>query len=58
MIYLKNAASALKNAVAWRDILMMIGLGLIAYGISLVNLPASFVIPGSILVAVSVFGVK
>lgn len=58
MIYLKNAASAFKNALAWRDILMMVGLSLIAYGVSLVNVPAAFVVPGAILVAVSVFGVK
>lgn len=58
MIYLKSAALAIKAAVSWRDISMMIGLGLLSFGVSLVYYPAAFVVPGAILVSISIFGVR
>jgi len=41
-----------------RDIVGLVGLGLLAYGLALVYLPAAFIAPGAILTAVAVFGVR
>jgi hypothetical protein len=34
------------------------GLGLVGYGLSLVYLPAAFAVPGAVLAAVAIFGVR
>jgi hypothetical protein len=47
-----------KLAESSRELMLFAGLGLLAYGCSLVFWPAAFVVPGAILVAVAVFGVR
>jgi hypothetical protein len=49
---------ALISAFDQADLLMFAGLGLLGYGASLVYWPAGFLVPGAILVAVAVFGVR
>ena len=41
-----------------RDIIALLGLGLLGYGSWLVFAPAGFIVPGAILSAVAVFGVR
>ncbi len=41
-----------------RELLLVIGLALLGYGIWQVNKPAAFAVPGAIMVAVAVFGVR
>lgn len=41
-----------------RDVLLACGLGLVAYGVSLIYWPAAFIVPGAILAGVSIFGVR
>jgi hypothetical protein len=41
-----------------RDVIGLVGLGLIAYGSHLVYPPAAFFVPGIILVGVAIFGVR
>lgn len=41
-----------------RDLILLIGLGLLAYGAWLVFPPAGFIVPGAILSSVAIFGVR
>lgn len=52
------AIAAICGAFSFRDVAMIVGLLLLAYGLSLVFWPATFIIPGAILVAQATFGVK
>lgn len=54
-----NATAA--NVAAWfdaRDIMLVIGLGLLAIGLWQVYPPAALIAPGIILTGVAIFGVK
>ena len=46
------------GAIDVRDYILFAGLGLLSYGLSLVNLPIAFIAPGVVLVYVAVFGIK
>ena len=54
----KKTIAMLASAFTGRELLLVAGLGLLAYGLSLIWVPAAFVVPGGILVAVAVFGVR
>ncbi len=41
-----------------RDLMLFGGLVLIGYGASLIFWPAGFILPGAVLAAVSIFGVR
>lgn len=41
-----------------RDYLLFAGLGLLAYGLSFVFLPAAFIIPGAVMALIAIFGVR
>jgi hypothetical protein len=56
--HLVRAASFLANEVGVQEVLFVGGVALLAYGMSLIWLPGAFIIPGSILTAVAVFGVR
>ena len=47
-----------RATISLRDILLAVGLGLSAYGLSLVWLPSSYLFPGLVLTYVAIFGVK
>ncbi|VFU07004.1 hypothetical protein [Methylocella tundrae] len=49
--------SRISKAVAPRDLMLAVGLGLLGYGLSLVSVPAAFAAPGAILIGVAIFGV-
>lgn len=51
---IKQAASAIDV----QSILLIGGLALVAYGSSLIYWPAAFVVPGVVLTAVAIFGVR
>jgi len=56
-----NDPDPIKQRAPWidrRDIVGMIGLGLLGYGAWLVYPPAGFITPGMILAGVAVFGVR
>lgn len=46
------------GSVGAREYLLLAGLGLAGYGISLIYWPAAFILPGAVLAAVAVFGVR
>ncbi len=46
------------NAIGIRELFLVIGLALVGYGLSLLSIAAAFVVPGSVMVAVAVFGVR
>jgi hypothetical protein len=39
-----------------RDVFAFAGLGLLAYGLSLVCVPAAFIVPGCVLLYMAIFG--
>ena len=41
-----------------RDILLYAGLALAAYGLSMISMPAAFIVPGAVLAGVAIFGVR
>lgn len=45
-------------ALGFRDLMLFAGLAIAGYGLALIYWPAAFVIPGAILAAVAVFGVR
>lgn len=48
----------LRNFIAQfdtRDMFLLIGLGLLAYGLTLVWLPGAFIVPGAILLYIALF---
>ncbi|MBN9135472.1 MAG: hypothetical protein J0I92_05405 [Phyllobacterium sp.] len=49
---------ALAGLLSARDYLLALGLLLASYGLALVWLPAAFIVPGAVLAAVAVFGVR
>lgn len=58
MKFISAVASAIANNIGARELTLGVGLGILGYGLSLVNLPAALIIPGAILIYVSVFGVR
>ena len=46
------------SAFGLRDMLLFGGLALVGYGLSMVSLPAAFIVPGAVLAGVSIFGVR
>ncbi|MGV2188771.1 hypothetical protein ACQZ4Q_08145 [Agrobacterium vitis] len=44
--------------VGGRELVLFAGLVLVGYGLSLVFLPAAFIVPGGIMVAVAIFGIR
>jgi hypothetical protein len=57
MQVLRSTAVFIAGLVSARDLMLFSGLGLAAYGLSLVYVPAAFILPGAALAAVAVFGV-
>jgi hypothetical protein len=55
---LARAIAAAFAQVGVQEVLFVAGVGSLACGLSLVWMPAAFIIPGSILTAVAVFGVR
>lgn len=53
-----KAGRAIAAAFGPRDLLLFSGLALAGYGLALVSLPAAFIVPGAVLTAVAVFGVR
>jgi hypothetical protein len=51
------ALSGAAEKIGARELMLVIGLGLVGYGLFLVFPPAAFVVPGAVLCAVAVFGV-
>lgn len=46
------------RAVSLRDYMLIGGLALLAYGLSLVSVPAAYIVPGAVLALVAIFGVR
>ncbi len=53
-----DAIQAMLAPIAFREVLLFAGAGLIGYGLSLVYPAAGFVAPGIILAYVAIFGVN
>ena len=53
---MKSLLKTLSAAIGAREVALLVGLGLTAYGASLVWWPATFVIPGTVLLYVSIAG--
>jgi hypothetical protein len=56
-----NALAALvwlAGQISFREIALAAGLSLVGYGLSLVYLPAAFVVPGLVLTLTAIFGVR
>jgi hypothetical protein len=54
----RKLIAALGSAVDGRDIMLWVGLGLLAYGLWPVWQPGAFIIPGTVLAGVAIFGVR
>jgi len=50
--------AAITRIVSMRDAMLALGLGLSAYGLSLIWVPGAFLFPGAVLVGVAIFGVR
>lgn len=46
------------RAFSLRDYTLFCGLALLAYGLSLVSVPAAYMVPGAVLALVAIFGVR
>jgi hypothetical protein len=55
---LRKFIAAIVDAVDGRDLMLWIGLGLLAYGLWPVWHPGAFIIPGAVLAGVAIFGVR
>lgn len=55
---LRSAATFATSTIGGRELLLAAGLALLAYGLSLVYWPAAFLVPGAIVTAVAIFGVR
>lgn len=53
-----RATAFVLEPIGFREILLFVGCGFIWWGLAPVYLPAAFIVPGSILAAVAVFGVR
>lgn len=51
---LRQAAAA----VALRDVILALGLGLLGYGLSMVSMAAAYAVPGAVLTGIAIFGVR
>lgn len=58
MKFLSTVAAVIVNNIGARELTLAAGLGGVWYGISLVNLPAAFIVSGGILVYVAIAGVR
>lgn len=52
------ALLAVAEKIGAREMMLVGGLGLVGYGLFLVFPPAAFIVPGAVLCAVAVFGVR
>jgi hypothetical protein len=55
---LKSIAASVRAALDTRDVMLGIGLGLLALGLWQIYPPAAAIAPGAVLVGVAIFGVK
>jgi hypothetical protein len=53
-----SAAAAIAGELGAREIALLLGLGLVGYGAGLIYVPAGFVLPGAVLLYVSIVGLK
>jgi len=51
-------AAVVMQPVGFREVLLFVGCGLLSYGGGLIYPPATYLVPGAILVGVAVFGVR
>jgi hypothetical protein len=51
-------AGAIISTIGFRDLLLFGGVALVGYGASMVYPPAAYIVPGVVLTAVAVFGVR
>lgn len=55
---MKNLAAAFANVIGAREAILLVGLGLVAYGAGSVYLPAGFFLPGIVILYVAIFGLR
>lgn len=53
-----RALSAIAKAIEAREAILIVGLGLVSYGLWQVWMPAAFIVPGTVLLYVSIFGTR
>jgi uncharacterized membrane protein HdeD (DUF308 family) len=56
--FIGRLAQTARDSIEARDVFLALGLALLALGLWQVYRPAAAIVPGSILVAVAIFGVK
>jgi hypothetical protein len=55
---MRRIGASIIGLVDVRDFMLVAGLGLTGYGMSLVSMPAAYIVPGLILTAIAIFGTR